>query len=79
MHHVINGLEQDNLVSREVDAKDRRRQLLMLTSKGKRKIKKAHEARLSYLKELAAEIDISDLAVAASTLDAMRNESWQRF
>lgn len=77
MHHVLNGLEEDDLVVRKVDPNDRRRHLITLTSKGHKKINAAHQARLSYLKQLVAEVDAQELAVTAATLDAVRSRSWQ--
>jgi len=78
MHHVVNGLEADELVRRQADASDGRRQLIRVTKKGKRVIDVAHRARISYLTKLASGLSEADLAATASTLDAMRNESWQR-
>ncbi len=76
MHHVVNGLEADELVRRRADPADGRRQLISLTKEGRRKIDTAHRARLSYLKTLTANISEEDLIVTANTLDAMRNASW---
>ena len=78
MHHVINGLEADGMVSRKADPDDARRQLIRLTKKGENTINAAHQARIAYLTELASGLSEGDLAIAADTLDAMRNASWER-
>jgi len=78
MHHVVNGLVADKLVRRQADAEDGRRQLISVTKKGKRVIDVAHGERIAYLAELASRLSEEDLTATANTLDAMRNESWQR-
>ena len=77
MHHVINGLEEEGLVWRQADPQDGRRQLVRLTTEGRKKIEVAHKARISYFKQLVVGLDMEDLRKTADTLDAMRNESWR--
>jgi len=75
MHHVLNGLETDGLVRREPDRRDGRRQLVRLTRRGRAAIRKAHQARISWLEALAAGMDAEGLADAARVMDELRNRA----
>jgi DNA-binding MarR family transcriptional regulator len=69
---VVRGLTEAGLVSSTADPGDARRQVIRLTRRGRHLIRRAHEARLTYLGELAAGISAAELATAASVLDRLR-------
>ena len=73
MHHVVKGLETEGYVRRIDDNNDARRQIIQLTGKGTRKIKRAHAARIYFLGTLISKIDARQVKVAASVLDQLRN------
>jgi DNA-binding MarR family transcriptional regulator len=75
MHHVVNGLEEDSLIRRSADPADARRQIISLTSRGTRVIRRAHQARIDYLAELTSDLGGEQLAIAAGVLNRLRNNA----
>jgi len=73
MHHVVKGLEADGLITRQIDAQDRRRQVIVLTHQGTEVIERAHQARIDYLADLAAPLGAAELERAARTLTRLRD------
>ncbi|MDD9938901.1 MAG: MarR family transcriptional regulator [Myxococcales bacterium] len=73
MHHVLGGLEHDGLIRRNPDPEDARRHIITLTSRGRATIERAHRARITYLREVAADIAPGRLRSACEVLDRMRD------
>jgi len=78
MHHVLNGLEADGLVRREPDRRDGRRQLIRLTRQGRAAIRKAHQARIAWLTQLARGLDEPSLEIAAAVMNELRDRARQQ-
>jgi len=75
MHHIVNGMERADLVRRNIDPDDARRQILSLTAKGRATIRAAHRERIAYLKRLSGGVSGADLATTARTLCRLRGNA----
>lgn len=75
MHHVVNGLENEGLVRRQADHTDRRRQSISLTREGRATIRRAHRARIDYLRTLLTDVSVEELEITARTLTRMRDNA----
>lgn len=73
MHHIVKGLERDGYTWKSAHPSDARRQIIRLTPKGRAAIRKAHAARIAYLRSLAAGIEETLLAAAARAVSELRN------
>ncbi len=71
MHHVIKGLMQDKLIRKVPDKRDKRRQFINLTAKGRRVIVKAHRARVDFLSALLEGQPRNRIAQAVALLEAL--------
>lgn len=68
---VVGRLEEEGLVKREGDAKDRRVSRITLTAKGKRSIEQNRSRKTAYLARGLESLQPEDLAVLARALDVL--------
>ncbi|MGI9324902.1 MAG: MarR family winged helix-turn-helix transcriptional regulator [Pseudomonadales bacterium] len=77
MHHVVAGLEGDELIVRLPNREDARSQRIELTKLGRRVITAAHQARLDFLRSLIPGTSAAELANAAKVLSRLRDNARQ--
>jgi len=71
MHHVVKALIQDRLVRKIPDRRDKRRQIIHLTRKGRQAIVKAHQDRIGFLANLLEGQASRRVAEAIALLEAL--------
>lgn len=80
MHHVVKALEEESLIKRGADKKDRRKKILAPTAKGHKLMINAREARLSHLTNRLAKLSAEDLDAIERTTEILRKwEENQQF
>jgi DNA-binding MarR family transcriptional regulator len=71
MTKLVAGMEQAGLVSREIDAADRRVVRISATTKGRRILEEGRDRRIAVIAESLAALPDADLADIAAALDAI--------